>query len=62
MQHHGVKYLKVGDIRVLVRWGKGGQVALEVKKKSSIVDLWNTSPADQDGAAIKEHKNKKKRR
>ena len=52
MQHRGVDYLKVWDIRVLVRWGNKGQVALEVKKKNSLVDLWNSSPADQDGAAL----------
>ena len=44
--------MKVGDIRVLVRCGKKGQVALEVKKKSSIVDLWDSSPANQDRAAL----------
>ena len=27
-------------------------MALEVKKKNTLVDLWNSSPADQDGAAI----------
>ena len=52
VQHHGVKYLKVGDIIVLVKWGKKGQVALEVKNKNSLVDRWKLSPADQDGAAL----------
>ena len=52
VQHHGVKYLKVGDIIVLVKWGEKGQVALEVKNKNSLVDLWNSSPADQDGYAL----------
>ena len=27
-------------------------MALEGKKKNTLVDLWNCSPADQDGAAL----------
>ena len=27
-------------------------MALEVKKNNTIVDIWNSSPADQDGAAL----------
>ena len=27
-------------------------MVLEGKKKNTLVDLWNSSPADQDGAAI----------
>ena len=27
-------------------------MALEVKNKNSLVDLWNSSPADQDGYAL----------
>ena len=27
-------------------------VALEVTKKNTLVDLWNISPADQDGSAL----------
>ena len=52
MQHRGVDYLKVGDIRVLVKWKTKGQVDLEVTKKNTIVDLCNSSLADQDGAAL----------
>ena len=52
MQHRGVDYLNFGDLKVLVRWGKKGQVALEVTKKNTLVDLWNSSPADQDGYAL----------
>ena len=52
MQHRGVKYLKVGDIRLMVKWGKKGQVALETKNKNTLVHRWKISPADQDGAAL----------
>ena len=52
MQHRGVNYLKVEDIRVLVKWKTKGQVALEVKNNNTLVDLWNSSPADQDGADL----------
>ena len=29
-----------------------GQAALEGKKNNTIVDSWNSSPTDQDGAAL----------
>ena len=28
------------------------QVALEAKKKNTLVDIWKISPSDQDGAAL----------
>ena len=52
MQNSGVDYLNVGDLRVLVRWGKKVKVDLEGKKNKTIVDSWNSTPADQDGAAL----------
>ena len=44
--------MNVGDPRVLVKWKTKVQVTLEAKKKNTIVDLWNSSPSDQDGSAI----------
>ena len=52
MQHRGVGYLNIGDLRVLFKWKKKGQVSTEVKNKNSVVDLWNSSPANQDGADL----------
>ena len=36
----------------MVRCGKKGQVVLEVNKKNNPVDIWNSSPDDQDGADL----------
>ena len=44
--------MKLGDIIVLFKWKTKGQVALEVKNKNTLVDLWKSSPADQDGASL----------
>ena len=44
--------MNVEDLKVLVRWGKRGYVALEVTNNNTIVAIWNSSPADQDGAAL----------
>ena len=44
--------MNVGDLKVLVRWGKRGYVALEVTNNNTLVDIWNSSPADQDGDAL----------
>ena len=44
--------MKIGDPRVLVKWKTKVQVALEGKNNNTLVDLWNSSPADQDGAAL----------
>ena len=52
MQHRGVGYLNVGDLRVLVKWKTKGQVSPEVKNNNTIVDLWKSLPADQDGADL----------
>ena len=52
MQHRGFKYLKVGDLRVLVKCKTKVQVALEAKKKNTLVDIWKISPADQDAYAL----------
>ena len=52
MKNRGVKYLNVGYLKVLVRWWKRGQVDLEVTNNNTLVDIWNSSPADQDGAAL----------
>ena len=35
---------------VMARWGGKGYVVLEGKKNNTLVDSWNSSPADQDGA------------
>ena len=44
--------MKVGDPRVLVKWEKKVQVALEGNNNNTLVDLWNSSPSDQDGSAL----------
>ena len=44
--------MKVGDLRVLVKCKTKVQVALEAKKKNTLVDIWKISPADQDEAAL----------
>ena len=44
--------MKVGDTRFLVKCETKVQVALEVKNNNTLVDLWNSSPDDQDGAAL----------
>ena len=36
----------------MVKWKTKVQVDLEVDKKNTLFDLWNSSPADQDGADI----------
>ena len=52
VQHRGVEHLKLGDIIVLFKLKTKGQVALEVKNKNTLVDVWKSSPADQDGASL----------
>jgi len=46
----GVESLKVGDLRVLVKWKTKGLVALAGKKKNTLVELWKNALAEQDGA------------
>jgi len=52
VQQRGVKSLKVGDLRVLVKWKTQEQLALTGKKKYTRVEPWNNSSAEQGAAAL----------